>query len=54
VSATYWHQFINRPSPKTVADVAYLADDFDVQCFEISVVNSVSQFVSLKIYTVIY
>jgi len=34
--------------------VAYLADDFDIQCFQINVVNSVSQFVSLKIYTVIY
>jgi len=33
--------------------VTYLADNFDVQCFEINVVNSVSQFVCLKVYTVI-
>jgi len=34
--------------------VAYLTNDFDVQSFEINIVNSVSQFMSLKIYTVIY
>jgi len=31
--------------------VAYLTDNFDIQCFKINVVNSVSQFVRLKIST---